>query len=86
MKRILILSSFIFLLLCLYQLIDLNDVQQTEINRLKKEVKDSQWYKQRLNYYLQVNIRQQEILHNYPQVAKALQTDSTLQQLNLHLQ
>lgn len=86
MKRILILSTFIFLLLCLYLLIDINDVRQTEINRLKKEVKDAQWYKQRINYYLQVNIRQQEILNNYPQAAKALQTDSTLQELNLHIQ
>lgn len=81
-----ILIIFIFLLICIYQLIDVSNSQQTEIIQLKKEVKDDQWYKERVNYYLQVNIRQQEILNNFPQARKALQTDSTLQELNLHIQ
>lgn len=81
-----ILIIFIFLLICIYQLIDVSNSQQTEIIQLKKDVVEAQWYKQRVNYYLQINIRQQEILHNYPSVIKALQNDSTLQQLNLHIQ
>lgn len=81
-----ILIIFIFLLICIYQLIDVSNSQQTEIIQLKKDVKDAQWYKERVNYYLQINIRQQEILNNFPEAKKALQNDSTLQELNLHIQ
>lgn len=81
-----ILIIFIFLLICIYQLIDVSNSQQTEIIQLKKDVVEAHWYKQRVNYYLQINLRQQELLHNYPKAKKALQTDSTLMELNLYVQ
>lgn len=85
MKNLLLLLLFL-LFLRLYQLIEFNKVQEIEINQLKKELKEAQWHKQRVSYYLQINLRQQELLNNHPKAKKSIQNDSTLMQLNLHIQ
>ncbi len=58
---------------------------ENQLEDKEQELEEVKWYKERVESYMLINLRQEEIINQYKQTRELSRGDSTLQELKLHI-
>ena len=82
---------FVFILVVVVSFISIGFLRislielETQLKEQEQELEQSKWYKDRVRYYMLINLKQEEIINQYKQTRELSRGDSSLQELKLHV-
>lgn len=62
-----------------------NMILQNKLQQKDKQLKEVNWFKERVKYYMLINSKQEDIINKFKKTKEMSRRDSTLQELKLYV-
>ncbi len=60
-------------------------ILQNKLQQKDKQLKEANWFKERVKYYMLINSKQEDIINKFKKTKEMSRRDSTLQELKLYV-